>query len=35
MRGKATQGSKRMHQLSDLMKQKYVALKITTEDRKE
>jgi len=35
MRGKATQGGKRMHLLSDLMKGKYVALKRTTEDWKE
>ena len=36
MNGKATQGRKRMHLLSDLMKGKYVALKRTAaEDRKE
>ena len=35
MRGKATQGRKRMHPLSDLMKGMYVALKRTAEDRKE
>jgi len=35
MRGKATQGRKRMHPLSDLMKEKYEALKRTAEDRKE
>jgi len=35
MRWKATQGGKRMHLLSDLMKGKYVALKRTTEDWKE
>jgi len=35
MRGKATRGRKRMHLLSGLMKAKYVALKITAEDRKE
>jgi len=33
--GKATQGRKIMHPLSDLMKGKYVALKKTVEDRKE
>ena len=33
--GKATRGRKRMHQLSDLMKGKYVTLKRTAEDRKE
>jgi len=35
MRGKATEGRKRMHVLSDLMKGKYVALRRTAEDRKE
>jgi len=35
MRGKATQGRKRMHLPSDLMKGKYVALKRTAEDRRE
>ena len=35
VRGKATRGRKRMHLLIDLMKEKYVALKITAEDRKE
>ena len=35
MKGKPTQGRKRMHLLSDLMKGKYVALKRTAEDRKE
>jgi len=33
--GKATRCRKRMHLLRDLMKGKYVALKRTTEDRKE
>jgi len=35
MRGKATRGRKRVHLLSDLMKGKYVALRIRAEDRKE
>jgi len=35
MKGKATQGRKRMHLLSDLMKGKYVALKRMAEGRKE
>ena len=35
MKGNATQGRKRMHLLSDLMKGKYVALKRTADDRKE
>ena len=35
MGGKATQGRKRMHLMSDLMKGKYVALKRTAEDRRE
>ena len=35
MREKATRGRKRIHLLSDLIKGKYVALKITAEDRKE
>ena len=35
MRGKATRGRKTMHLLSDLMKEKYEALKRTAEDRKE
>jgi len=35
MRGKTTQGRKRMHLLSNLMKGKYVALKRLVEDRKE
>jgi len=35
MRGEVTQGRKRVHLLSDLMKGKYVALKRTAEDRKE
>jgi len=35
MSRKATQGRKRMHLLSDLMKGKYVAPKRTAEDRKE
>jgi len=34
-KGKATQGRKRMHLLSNLMKGKYVALKRTSEDREE
>jgi len=34
-RWKATQGRKRMHLLSDLMKGNYVACKRTAEDRKE
>jgi len=35
IRGKATRGRKRMHLLSQLMKEKYVALKRTAKDRKE
>jgi len=35
MRVKATQGRKRIHLLSDLMKGNYVTLKRTAEDRKE
>jgi len=35
MRGKATAGKKRMHLLRYLMKRKYVALKRTSEHRKE
>ena len=34
-RGKATRGRKRMHLLSNLMKEKYVALKRTAEDKEE
>ena len=35
MRGKATKGMERTHLLSDLVKGKHVALKMTAEDRKE
>jgi len=35
MRGKATQGRKRMHPLSNLMKGKFVVLERTAEDKKE
>jgi len=35
IKGKATTGRKRMHLLSDLMKEKYVPLKRIVEDRKE
>ena len=35
MKGKATRGRKRMHLLSDLLKEKYVALERTAEDKKE
>ena len=35
MRGKAKQGRKRMHLLSNLMKGKFVVLERTTEDKKE
>jgi len=35
MKGKAAHGRKRMHLLCDMMKQKYVAVKRTAEDKKE